>query len=262
MTRTRTSSGRWRAPLAVALAVGLLRCGPDSGLRHVEFSGERWHVKRYVSIPWGPGPNYFADDPGAVEVDGSGFLHLRIQQRDGRWSCAEVITDRSFGYGTYAFTLGSRPDLLDPNVVLGLFTWDEDTPDPGQVNRWREIDVEASRWGSPGNDDLQFVVQPWDLSGANMVRFQVSDPGDTTYAFTWTAQGVAFTASRGAVWPPAPSDVISSWSYAGPATPVPGHEQARMNLWLVNGTPPQDGHDTEVVVKSFHFVPPASSMVR
>ena len=34
-----------------------------------------------------------------------------------------------------------------------------------------------------------------------------------------------------------------------------GDEQARINLWLVNGMAPTNNQEVEVVIKSFQFVP-------
>src|SRR5437870_9597705 len=58
----------------------------------------------------------------------------------------------SFGFGTYRFRLDSPVDDIDPNAVVGLFTW-SDRPDFNH----REIDIEISRWGEPGNPNAQFV---------------------------------------------------------------------------------------------------------
>ncbi|MDQ4089270.1 MAG: hypothetical protein M3163_03045 [Actinomycetota bacterium] len=47
---------------------------------------------------------------------------------------------------------------LDPNVVLGLFSWSDDP-----AYNYREIDIEVARWGDvAGDTNAQYVVQPWD----------------------------------------------------------------------------------------------------
>lgn len=135
-------------------------------MRTLQFSGYEWKVKS-SSGQVGPGPNYFSDSKNNVEVDARGRLHLRITQRDGRWYCAEVISTRSFGYGTYRFYVDTSFDKMDPRVVLGLFTW-SDAPDYSH----REIDVEVSRWGNKNNKNGQFVVQPY-TRPMNIVRFQI-----------------------------------------------------------------------------------------
>jgi hypothetical protein len=60
-----------------------------------------------------------SDSPENVGVETGGQLHLRITYRNGQWLAAEVVVDRSLGYGTYAFNLTSPTGRLDPNVVLG-----------------------------------------------------------------------------------------------------------------------------------------------
>jgi hypothetical protein len=53
------------------------------------------------------------------------------------------------------------------------------------------------------------------------------------------------------------SKLIETFSVAGAATPVPGGENARMNLWLFQGHAPPDGREVEVIVSKFEFVAPA-----
>jgi hypothetical protein len=137
-------------------------------------------------------------------------------------------------------------------VVLGLFTWSDDP-----AYAYREIDVEVARWGNASDPtNAQFVVQPWNRPG-NLTRWTVpSGASPTTYSFDWEEDNIAFESHDGAYSPDAASTpVIASWNYTGPDIPVPGDEQVRMNLWLVNGNPPTDGQEVEVVVDRFVFVP-------
>ncbi|MGH6635400.1 MAG: hypothetical protein ACRED0_04455 [Gammaproteobacteria bacterium] len=92
---------------------------------------------------------------------------MKITRSGGRWYCAEVVSADSFGFGTYRFSLDSPVDALDPNVVLGLFTWSDD---PAYNNR--EIDIEFTRWGDPNNQNAQYVVQPYTLP-QNIIRFDM-----------------------------------------------------------------------------------------
>lgn len=66
--------------------------------RIINFSGYDWTIKAGVA---GPGPNLFSDAEENVHVDTEGRLHLRISYRDGKWFCAEVVTNKSLGHGTY-----------------------------------------------------------------------------------------------------------------------------------------------------------------
>jgi hypothetical protein len=247
-----------------AAAQAIVSRGP--GPRQIEFAGHLWTVKA-SETPVGPGPNYFSDRPEDVWVDAAGRLHLRIVQRDGRWYCTEVVTGRPFGYGNYVFRVAPLARELNPNAVVGLFTWDNAA---AQYN-FRELDVEFSRWGDPANDNAQYVVQPWDHPG-NVFRFNLDLLAEsTTHCFDWHADRVTFQSVWGDVAcldlqtliqtlrvsqnPKGLANPIASWTYTGPDVPPAGDGQARINLWLMSGHPPTDGQPIEVVVEGFEFIP-------
>ncbi len=218
--------------------------------RTIEFSGYIWKVKA-SETPAGPGPNYFSDSPTDVWVDASGQLHLRIVYRNNRWYCTEIFSAVPMGYGIYTFTLTSRVDLLNMNVVLGLFTWDDTSPDYSH----REIDIEFSRWGEVTGDNAQFVVQPWSTAG-NRHRFNMTlQANRSIHSFDWNAARIQFSSIQGDVPTPAPGSLIESWQYTGADIPPEGATNTRLNLWLLNGNPPSDGQEVEVIVESFEFVP-------
>jgi len=220
------------------------------GLRWLSFSGYDWWVKTSSGLV-GPGPNYFSDSTNNVWVDNLGQLHLRITNRSNQWQCAELVTVRTFGNGNYRFEVGSRVDNLDPNIVLGLFTWSDD---PAYADR--EIDVEISRWGNPADtNNSQFVVQPYQLSG-HLLRFAIpAGQTNSTQLFRWETNRVTFQTLRRSFSPsPAPSNVICSWTNTL-GTPQTGDENIRINFWLPNGNPPSNNSEAEVIIRSFDFVP-------
>lgn len=237
----------WVALLLIALPQPALARGkpppPDSQPRTVTFSDLTWLVKRADS-PLGPGPNRFSDSASNVWVDGAGALHLKITRNRNQWLCAEVIAQGSFGYGTYTFGLASAPDL-DPNVVLGMFTWN-DLPDYAH----REIDIEFARWSNASDPtNAQYVVQPYDQPDHEFRFTQAAGLTHTTHSFTWAPGQVTFESldSNG--------DQIASYTYAGADVPVPGGENPRINLWLFRGRAPADRAEVEVVIDSFSFSP-------
>ena len=226
---------------------------PYPGPRWLSFSGYDWWVKTSAGKV-GPGPNYFSDSTNNVFLDGSGNLHLKVTYRSNQWTCAEIVSARSFGYGSYRFELLTDVNALDANVVLGLFTWSDD---PALAHR--EIDVECSRWSNAGDlRNSQFVVQPYNLPG-HLVRYTV--PAlltNSTQSFNWESNRVVFQSQRGDFsLNPAASNLISSWTYVQ-APPQPGDENVRLNLWLNGGNPPTNGQEVEVIIKSFQFVPPGT----
>ncbi len=76
--------------------------------RQIQFSGYTWNVKTSNDQLMGPGPNYFSDSTETVWIDEEERLHLKITQTAGKWICAEVVSEKSFGYGKYVFYLASR----------------------------------------------------------------------------------------------------------------------------------------------------------
>ncbi len=217
------------------------------------FAGYPWIIKQ-SSSPVGPGPNRFSDRPEDVWVDADG-LHLTISQQTGLWWSSEVILDANLGYGTYVFHTESRIDTLDANMVLGLFTWDTFAPP-----NYREIDFEFSRWGNPSDvDNAQFVVQPY-TTPSNIVRYRLDlneQNQKATHVLVWSPGQVDMATYLGHHLPSQipPFQPVFSWTNTGPDVPLPGGENVRMNLWLVNGNAPMSGQPEEVVISNFLFAP-------
>ena len=149
---------------------------------------------------------------------------------------------QSFGFGTYRFETGPEVTQLDSNLVLGMFIW-SDAPD----YHHREIDIEISRWGQPGDNNVQFVVQPYTIPG-NLVRFMLPPANSASiHSFTWTAGQVVFETVSGGVL--VKREVIRR------NIPEPGGENARINLWSMLPHWARDGV-AELVIKRFSFEPP------
>ncbi|MCU0771801.1 MAG: glycoside hydrolase family 16 protein [Verrucomicrobia bacterium] len=224
----------------------------DPNVRRLSFSGYDWWVKDSPALV-GPGPNFFSESTNNVWVDPAGRLHLRITNRSNQWQCAEVVTERSFGYGHYRFEVESVVDNLNPSVVLGLFTWSDD---PAYTHR--EIDVECGRWADSNDvNNAQFVVQPWDWPG-HLVRYAV--PAGlplSTHLFTWETNRITFQSQAGSYDSnPAPTTILSAWVFNNAsAVPQAGDENVRLNFWLIYGNPPTDHQEVEVVIRHFEFVP-------
>lgn len=209
--------------------------------RYVDFGGHRWEVRDTGEARQGPGPNLFSPDPRDVWVDAKG-LHLRIVKRDGVWRSTQVGLEKALGYGTYRFTLASPVDRLDPQVVLGLFTWDD-----AETDAHRELDFEFSRWEDPLRSNGQFVVQPYDALG-NIVRFELPALANSVHQFEWLPESAAFSSRTAA------GKIVAEHVFAT-AIPRAGDERAMINLWLIDGKAPRDGKPVEIVLKDFRFVP-------
>lgn len=227
------------------LAMTVVEASDTKALR---FSGQDWSVKTSAGLV-GPGPNYFSDAPRSVWVDRAGRLHLRLEQREGRWQCAEVISKRSFGYGRYRFYLDSPAGALDPNVVLGIFTWNDD---PAYTHR--EIDIEFSRWGDPRNQNAQYVIQPYTIA-ENISRFDVpTDMARSGHEFLWRKDEVLYRSWRSSGESPTPRTLLREITLRHDV-PTPDGENVRLNLWLLGGKAPMDAKPAEAIFRGFTFQP-------
>ena len=80
------------------LAALFLVLGFCTQAKDIEFGGYTWAVR---SGRGGPGPN--AWDENNAWLDTAPNLHLKISQRDGKWSCAEVTMRKRLGFGRSRF---------------------------------------------------------------------------------------------------------------------------------------------------------------
>lgn len=245
----------------------------DSG--DIFFSGYGWN-KKASAFPVGPGPNFFSASDKNVWLDDQGYLHLKITKEGTQWRAAELISTANMGYGTYIFTVASNLTTFNEKVVLGLFTWDDNTFYE-QANS--EVDIEFSRWNNATDTLLTtFGVQPIIFDNPVAYEERKSKPlmqvstlkGVTTHAFTWKSDEITWVSYVGDTYPG--TQEIGNWRFdlnnqprtkieggkvSNPIViPAPGTTtNARMNLWLLGGQAPTNGQEVEVVMKSFKYIP-------
>lgn len=218
----------------------------------IKWAGHEWLVKNRTDLA-GPGPNVW--DARNVWVDDKGSLHLKLAQRDGKWSCAEISSLQRFGFGRYNFKIEGPVDRLDPQVVLGLFSYP--TSDVGP-NGTHEIDIEFARWGKIEYPIGNYSVWPTQLPPkSDSHTFPVTLNGTfTTHRWTWLPDSISFQSQHG--HRDDDNAIFAQWKFA-PTQPVKAIAQKPMpmhfNLWLFGGEAPTDGREIEIVIRDFRFEP-------
>ena len=208
--------------------------------RVIDFSGCTWNVKSGYG---GPGPNYWSDSEESVWVDGEGRLHLKIRKINGNWYCAEIYTQEFTDYGEHRFLIEGRVDQFDRNVVLGLFTYYDDT---------HEIDIEFSKWGSQSYANIgSFTIQPYTVSG-NSKTFPVELNNElSTHYFNWQPDYVLFGSMQGhhEGLLPSPDFFIQQWIYWGDYIPQNNvNHRTHINFWLFSGNNPLNLGNLEMII--------------
>jgi hypothetical protein len=210
--------------------------------RTLAFSGYDWEVRQQASDRHGLN-DY---DARNAWVDGDGRLHLLLTQRDGHWTSADVWMTRSLGYGTYSFELGDTSPL-DPAAAFSMYTWDA----LGADQNYREMSIDVSRWGDPGNLNGQYVMQP-ETVPANVFRFAIP-AGPATHSFRWEPGRISFKTVRRIARLRGDAAVAERLFTAG--IPAAGAERAHITLLYDHGAPGPPSKPAEVVVEKFAFLP-------
>jgi len=209
------------------------------------FSGYEWDVKSSVNSSIGPGPNYFSMSKENVWVDKNGSLHLKITKRNDKWFVSSVSLTEPQGFGRYIVYVSSETELLDPNIVAGLFLYKTDD---------QEVDIEFSKWGQEKNRNTQFAIQPGDRAG-NKNRFDVWTEGyKTTHFIDWEKDSIRFGSYKGVTLHPKEENIFSTWTYKGKDNPGETGEKFIINFWLFRGNPPINQEDAELVIDSIRII--------
>ena len=213
----------------------------------IQFSGYTWNVKNGSHL--GPGPNYWSRKN--VWVDDKGFLHLKIthDSATGKWYCAEVSTQQTFGFGKWQFWVEGRIDKMDKNVVLGLFNYSGN-------DGFDEMDIEWARWGNKSYPNCNYTVWPAEKGFKNYsYTKEVSLTGkNTTQRFTRTDSSVFFQSMQG--FTNGNENVVASshckaLNHSISLLSMPAY----INLWLMNGSAPANGKEVEIIIHKFSYTP-------
>ncbi len=240
----------------------------------IRFSGFEWWFKS-STIPVGPGPCIFSDSSDNIWVDAQGMLHMKITNRNGQWQCAELVSVKEMGYGTYTFTTASNVVDIDQKIVVGLFTWDTYS---FQAQANSEIDIEFAKWDDPTDTlTLTCSAQPVSHWPVKFTERSQKPPmasleplrGVSTHVFEWTPSIVcwkSYTGDQASGTPFATFEFTSNnvtrtkiegGNVSNPIViPAPSDStNARINTWLLFGDAPVNGQEFELVLKSFDYKP-------
>jgi len=157
-----------------------------------------------------------------------------------------VRLTHSLGYGTYSFEVLDTSQL-DPSAAFSMYTFDP----LGSDQNFRELTVDVSQWGEPGNMNGQFVVQP-ETVPANVFQFAIPG-GAVTHSFRWEPGRVSFKAVRGGGTPRGGAVVAERLFTA--RVPTAGGETAYLTLLWNRSASGPPSKAVEVVVEKFTFLP-------
>ena len=233
-----------------AVTVFLLASATRLQAQTINWSGRQWKVTN------GGMAGVVKGDPANVSIDGNGFLHLSIVQRDGKWTASEVFTVDRFGFGTYQWVIEGNVYDMDKSTVFGLFPY-------GPVHKIGadaedEIDIEFSKWNDTCHGcNADFTVYPAtghrrpDGKSAWEDNFRVLGGNLTTARMEWFPDHIVFTLMNGMQPIGKTADVIKTETYSSNASDIP--QQAvpvGINLWCFQQTPAKE---QQVLIRSFEF---------
>jgi hypothetical protein len=210
----------------------------------VEFSGYHWQVKEGYGAP---GQNRWSQEN--VRVDAEGRLHLRLNYKANGWYCAEIRSVEWFGYGSFLFHLIANPAQLDPQVVLGMFLYNELSQN--------EIDVEISRWGKDAGTNLHYSLH--NCIGTVMAEdflLNLSEGDFSTHRIDWLADRIVYSSqyghrqdTRGLIF----QKIVAASESEDTFLPN-GKMRVHLNLWLFRGNAPDPDEDVEVIFRRFIYL--------
>jgi hypothetical protein len=218
----------------------------------LDWKGHQWRVTT------GGMAGVALGNPANVNIDGNGYLHLRIVNRSGKWTSAEVFTSDKMGFGTYQWVIEGDVYDMDKSTVLGLFPYGPATHIG--VDAENEIDIEFSKWNDTCHGcNADFTVYP--STGNRKPKgisawednFHVTGSSLTTARMEWAHDRIIFTIMNGVQPIGTTADVIKTETYASSATDIPQVSMpVGINLWCFKEAPAKD---QAVVIRHFQFVP-------
>jgi hypothetical protein len=209
----------------------------------LRFSTYDWTVLQTGSDRHGTPHRYEVSN---TSVDEQGYLHLRVTKQGTEWTCAEVVLQRSLGYGRYSAVVDGL-DRFEPATVFDVFTWD---PAGTDQNR-REMNTQFARWGDAKAENAEFSVQPY-YRPANTYRYSTSKT-PVLLTMLWQSGRVKFNTSSIDASGRTQRSIAEHTFTAD--IPSPESESIHLNLCTFDYGRVHQISDAEVIVKSFGYLP-------
>ena len=216
---------------------------------YITFAGRTWLVNDAALLP----PYSTYQSTNCVSVDSNGWLHLQMKQVDGVWHGAQIEAVESLGFGEYRWYMGSPLELIDSNLVAGLFIY---SPEEEYGINQSEIDIEVTHAvaGSQTNC-LLYTVQPYAIPGNGSQHLLDTTNDLTTQRFFWRPDRIDWQTYYGHTATPSPEQFLAGWRFDRRGIPIETNERTIMNLWLLLTNAPASGQGLEMVIRDFVFVP-------
>lgn len=213
------------------------------------FADREWIIADQFSSP---GENYYS--PNCVRVDTNGWLHMELKKINGIWYCPFLEGTQSLGFGEYRWYVGNALERIDSNLVVGLFTYAQESMFGTNQN---EVDIEVSHaFSGTQTNCLLFTIQPYTIPG-NSYQHPLETTNDlTTHRFIWRPDRVDWQSYYGHT--PEPLDdnhFIAAWRFEGRGIPIETNEVPYMNLWLFYTNAPINTQFVEMIIRDFSFTP-------
>jgi len=237
-----------RVILIITLLLALARVSPAQ--TQINWQGHSWKITNGGMAGVAPG------DPSNVSVDASGFLHLSIVKKAGRWTAAELFTADNLGFGTYQWVVEGDVWNMEPVTVLGLFPYGP-THGIGK-DATNEIDIEFSQWNNTCACNADFTIYPPVSRGHDKPSYELNfkvDKGTnlTTARMVWTPASIVFTLMSGNQPLGTTANVLKTATYTSSKADIP--QQAipvGINLWAFKSVPTTS---QSVIIRSFQYAP-------
>ncbi|MBN2165068.1 MAG: glycoside hydrolase family 16 protein [Marinilabiliaceae bacterium] len=209
---------------------------------NIYFSEIEW-IEKIKNEKVGPGGNFFGISPKNVVIK-KDVLTLTITKKRKEYSCAEIFSSNTFGYGSYEFFIKKKLNLQDPGSVIGLFLYNENQPP-----FFNEIDIELSRWNGEIKENSQYAVhddsiKPWInrfLTPTNKIY--------TIHKIHYYQNKIVFESFYCKKHYSTPLLYQTALYKTNDIIKLLPSVHIRMNLWLVNGTKLKKRNETVTITK-------------